>query len=279
MSRRNLRRALVAASFALVAGCAHPNLKYPLGDRDYNVDPSLTFTRWELSTLVEQPQENLAVMFQALFDRQDEKIWSPLYTPFTPEDFVSFSAWPTDARIWEVAGRQKSVPTMYMAKTNPHLEKIGQLSRYQLMEVRGLVRSAFEGRPWIEVLDLWPASNGGVYDDESIRRLIFGLEDAAKAPASAIKNLDMALHGRLYTPARALAHSALGDLYTQRAAVNKEFWKDAWDHFDAAVHLDPSNKSARAGLDKASMEVDLLRREKEMKEPETPEAPKEGQPK
>jgi hypothetical protein len=279
MSRRNLRRALVAASFALVAGCSHAHPKYPLGERDYNVDPSLTFTKIEFSVLVDTPQENLAVTFMALFDRRDEKIWSPLYTPFTQEDYMSFSAWPPDARIWEVKGRQQSVPTLYMSKSSRHLEKMGNLARYQLMEVRGLVRSAFEGRPWIEVLDLWPASNGGVYDDESIRRLIYGLEDAATAPASAIKNLDMALNGRLYTTARALAHTTLGDLYTARTSMNKEYWKDAWDHYDAAVHLDPSNKAARTGLDKARLQVDLLKREKEMKEPEQPEPPKEGQPK
>jgi hypothetical protein len=279
------RRTLAAVFILAAAGCQHVPNAGSLGPRDYGVDPSIKHVPTTLSTLVKNPSVDMHVVFDAIFDRHDEKIWSPLYTPFTPEDYASFSVWPPESRLWELEGRQSSVATLFMSKQSTHLAEMKRLARYQLVQLRGTVRSTFgdPSRPWIEVVSIHPKGSGPVYDDESLRRLIFGMEDSAKAPAAAIMNLDMALRGRLHTPARVVAHAALGDLYEKRAAVTKDFWKNAYDHYDAAVHLDPSHKSCRAGLDRAAIQVDLLRKEAEMKEPEQepqppkPEPPKDGE--
>ncbi len=265
------RRVFLVASMVVFVGCAHTSHpKYPLGDRDYNADPSRTYHKVDLASLVANPSTGSCVEFWAIFNRRDENIWSPLYTPFTSEDYVSFSVWSPDARLWEVEGRQSSVPTLYMAKVHPNLEMLMKLDRYTLVRVVGVVTSSNFNRPWITVERLVPDRRGMVYDEESLRRLMSGLEDAAKAPASAIRNLDLALNGRLHTSARALAHVVLGDLYEKRAAASRDFWKQALNHYDAAVMLDPSSRAAREGYDRASMQVDLLKMEKAVKE-KTPE--------
>jgi hypothetical protein len=271
MARRTLAAVFIAV-LTVAAGCHHIPDAGRLGMRDYGVDPSIKHIPSNLSDLVKNPSVDMHVVFEAIFDRHDEKIWSPLYTPFTPEDYASFSAWPPEARLWELEGRQSSVATFFMAKQHPNFAAMKKLSRYQHVQFKGTVRSIFgdPSRPWIEIASVTVLGQSAVYDDESLRRLIFGMEDSAKAPAAAIMNLDMALRGRLHTPARVVAHAALGDLYEKRAAVTREFWKNAFDHYDAAVHLDPSQKACRAGLDRAAIQIDLLRKEQEMKEQEPP---------
>jgi hypothetical protein len=278
--RRGCLRGLAVAALVSAAGCArvdHQQYTRPLGPRDYKVDPSLAFHPYSLIELSRTPQEGMTLSVMAIFDRRDERIWSPMYTSFSQENYVSFSAWPPEAALWTVEGRQTSVPTFFFRKEAPHFEQLLGAERYQLVEIKGIVRSTFAERPWVEVFYVNPKSDGAVYDDDTLSRLIHGLEDAEKLPSAAIRNLEAALKGRLHTPGRVLAHRTLGALYAGQKALDAVYrWRKAWEHYDAAVMFDPSDKVAREGLDKSSRELEaarLLKRTQESKEPEQPKPP------
>ena len=60
------RLSVLVALLAVFVGCSHmPHPKYPLGDRDYNADPSRTYQVVKLETLVSNPSLDLAVEFWA----------------------------------------------------------------------------------------------------------------------------------------------------------------------------------------------------------------------
>ncbi len=265
---RILRGASWLVTVAALAGCASGGaVDFAMGHRDYSVDPSARYQRFDFGRLVQTPQQGLECAFTAMFDRHDEKIWQPFYTSFSPEDFVSFSAWPPNARVWEIKGRQSSVPTLFFRKTGPHLDQLMHVQRYQLVELRGVVRSTFEGRPWIEVYYVLPITGGPIYSDRAVRHLFAGMTDAEANPASAIKNIDMAIAtGELPDPALAGAYAKLGDIYSKRAEKNPAEWERARDNYEQALEYGPMDKAAREGYDHASMQAELYQRKLEEQE-------------
>lgn len=281
MASRTLRRVWVVA--LLVAGCGHMHdIDHPLKARDYTVDPSIQYTKVRLSDIASSPSQGMYVTFMAIFDLRDEKIWQPFFTAIGPDEYVSFSVWPPESRIWEMEGRQSSIPTLFMQKQSPSFSELGLVHRYDMVEIRGVVQSTWGERPWVVVHRILKRGEGPAYDDDSIRRLIYGLDDVERAPASAIKNLDIAVHGRLAPAARALAHRTLGRLYEKRTELNPEFWTKALEHYQAALKLNPNDRESLEGADRAALQIDLLRRAAEMREnqPEPqPEPPKPEEPK
>jgi len=219
--------------------------------RDYSIDPTAKFQDVDLSILVANPNAATDVEFDAIFRQHDEVVWAPHFTIFVPEDYASFSVWPMGAKLWEVSGRVSYVPTFYIHKYyNKDFAEYLSLRKYQQVHIRGTIRSDFENRPWIEVINI-SGSGGRVFDDDSLGSLLAGLKDSDdKKHGSAIRHLENALNGTLANAARLAAHLRLGWLFEWRASTTRkiEDWSRAEGHYGSALSIDGWSEAAQTGV-------------------------------
>ncbi|HEX7899140.1 MAG TPA: tetratricopeptide repeat protein [Planctomycetota bacterium] len=194
--------------------------------------------------------KHVDIKFTALFNRRNEQIFVPLLTTFAPESWAAFSVWPADAKLWEEQDRILNVPTLYIRKDQPDMTIVTSASRYALFEVRGHVMGDFDDRPFIQVYwiqEVEPA----VYTDEGLAALNTGLAALQqKRPAVAIDKLEKALAGVWTRDARLRIHLDLATLYGERGD-----WDAAVLHYEGALANDPENATAKAGLEKAKVEL------------------------
>lgn len=194
--------------------------------------------------------KHVDVQFTALFNRRNEQIFVPLLTTMNPQTMTAFSAWPSDARLWEEQDRLTQVPTLYITKNHDDMTVLSGLDRYALVMIRGHVLGDFDDRPLVEVYwleELEPA----VYTDEGLASYNAGLAALQqKRPAVAIEKLEKALAGVWTRDARLRIHLELAALYGERGD-----WEAAAMHYEGALANDPDNAAALAGLEKARAEL------------------------
>lgn len=196
----------------------------------------------------------VAVRFQALLDRRNEQLFVPLNTHLKADDHQNFSVWPIDARIWEEQGRMSYVPTIYVRKTNKDLSALLEAPRYSILEIRGFVVSEYEGKPFIEVVDL-RLVEPAVYTDAglaSLQSATVALDQ--KRPAVAIEKLEKALEGVWARSARLAIRLQLAALYFERGEYGA-----ALGHYEGALVNDPENAEAKAGIEKCNAEMQRLK--------------------
>jgi len=190
------------------------------------------------------------VKFHAIFNRRNEAIFVPFLTTFRQDDFMAFSCWDANAKLWEEADRMSFVPTLYIRKDYVDAAAITGASRYALVEIRGNVLGEFDDRPfvlvqWVTVLE------PSLYTDESLASLGSGLAALSqKRPAVAIDKLEKALAGVWARDARLRIHLELGKLYGERGD-----WEKAILHFEGALANDAESAEAKSGLEKAREEL------------------------
>lgn len=193
----------------------------------------------------------MSVKFTAIFNRRNESIFVPFLTVIRSDVNMAFSAWPSEARIWEESDRLSFVPTIYIRKDHVDVSVITEATRYALFEVRGIVMSDFDDRPFIEVSWLTQIEPA-IYTDEGLASLNGGLTAIAqKRPAVAIDKLEMALTGVWSRAARLKIHLDLAVLYGDRGD-----WDAAVLHYEAALANDAENAVAKAGIEKARLELE-----------------------
>ena len=213
--------------------------------RDYSVDPSLRYMPVPLSEIVRNPQMGAEVEFEAMLNRRDESVWQAYYTPFKPGEYKSFSVWPADAAVWDVRGRGRSIPTLYIEGDSPEVAELYTMQQYAPIRVRGIVASVFDSRPWIkvnyvdEIGDPW-------FSDESLGHLIRGLDAARTNGAKAMTLLDEALDGPLSPAGLAAAWKAKGWIHLGR----KQF-DEAASAYTYALDAMPHDRIAADGLERA----------------------------
>ncbi|HEY3226255.1 MAG TPA: hypothetical protein VGK61_04570 [Planctomycetota bacterium] len=244
MTRRIMLLAALAAA-GLSASCGAVGGR-PEGfeRRDYNTDPSLRFQRVSLDEIMRNPQEG-PVEFDAILNRRDESVWQPYYTPFRPGDFKSFSVWPADAAVWETNGRARSIPSLYIANDSPEIGTLYEIERYAPVRIRGVVRSAFDSRPWIQVM--YVESIGSPwFNDEALAALIRGLEDVPTNAARAMTRLNDALYGPLSPTGRAAAWKGMGWIH-----LSRKQYQEADNCYTRALGESPGDRQAADGLRRA----------------------------
>lgn len=194
--------------------------------------------------------KHMDVKFTAVFNRRNEGIFVPFLTTIRQEVNMAFSAWPSDARIWEESDRMTFVPTIYIRKDHVDVGVVTDAQRYALFEVKGHVIGDFDDRPFIEVswlTQLEPA----IYTDDGLAALNGGLTAVAqKRPAVAIDKLEKALAGVWSRDARLKIHLDLAVLYGDRGD-----WESAVLHYEGALANDAENAEAKAGMEKARQEL------------------------
>lgn len=259
MLKASLGKSLALALLAGLAGCTHWSRDFDRlvdqSDRDFSRSPGTIYQDVDLASVIKSPTSymRMNVRFWAMLNRLDEKIFVTMYSTFRQEDYLAFSVWPVGARVWEEADRARSIPTLYIRKDNPDIQKLLDAPRYSVALCTGVILSDFDsgdetwGRlPFIGIQSFDVAQGGPEYDDATIKLLASGLEDAAqKRPAQAIDRLTKAIAGTLGMTGRALALAKLGLLYEERGRFDT-----AADHYSLALEADPGNVEAREGLER-----------------------------
>jgi len=218
--------------------------------RDYVVDPSLRFLRVSLDEVMRNPKEGAAVEFEAMLNRRDESVWQPYYTPFRPSDFKSFSVWPADAAVWETNGRARAIPSLYIANDSPEIATLYSIELYAPVRIRGVVRSAFDSRPWIQVHYVDEIGSPW-FNDESLASLIRGLEDVPTNAARAMTRLNDALSGPLSPTGRAAAWKGMGWIH-----LSRKQYMEADNCYTRALGESPGDRQAADGVKRARAKKD-----------------------
>jgi tetratricopeptide (TPR) repeat protein len=147
-------------------------------------DPS-GYTKVDLRELSTAPQDFLhrKVCFNACFAGKTN-LYQPFRTQFTDTDYVNFTVWPSEARLWLREEMDASLPYMYVARDaggiiekNPEqlLEKLDGFKRYQPLVIYGTVASDYNQTAWIAVEAFRPVKRAA-YTADAIRRLQLATE-------------------------------------------------------------------------------------------------------
>jgi len=136
-----MRSALFVSALLCVAAL-------PAQDREFGVA-----VRTNLAAMRANPTafQNVKVQFTVQFASLG-RISNPFFTKFTPTDFANFYAWGDEQQIWQEPVYNDVSGTLFLSKSNPQLESLYGVRLYQRLDCTGVVRNAFQGMPWIEVL-------------------------------------------------------------------------------------------------------------------------------
>lgn len=181
----------------------------------FDYDPLREYKSVSLKQLKETPTgfKSTNVKFKAYFHRLDD-LWSPFYSPFDPDNYVSFSIWPVSNRLWVEDEVVKDFPFVYIDNENGDLETLLQANRYDVLQLKGTVKSAFDGYPWIAVRHIEVVKKKS-FDEEHLRSLIRARQaENNDMPSKATKFYEQGLQYRnLYRTARAQVNRHLAINY------------------------------------------------------------------
>lgn len=240
--------------------------------RDFKLDPTWTFQEADLEQVMANPMAylNMHIKFRALLNHHDGNLWEAYYSGMNESVYYNLSIWPAGAKLWTPEGWGTSLPSVYVNKNNPYLDEFLAVQRFQLVTLRGAVKSDFRGIPWIELYYVNPVTYGPAYSTETLEGITRGMIDVTeKRNASAIENLEKASRGPLPDEAMFMAYLELGALYLDRAAVSKtiEDHQRAIRSYATAAQMRPDHSGAASGLkaayDALQQRYQILERERE----------------
>ena len=87
------------------------------------------------------------------------RIQNPFFTQFVPSMYTNFYGWAVEQPIWRKGDYDDVYGMLFMDKKNDQLDRLYRLKTYQQVKVTGVVRSVFQGEPWIEVVSFTELSN------------------------------------------------------------------------------------------------------------------------
>lgn len=248
--RKSLAVALLAGLSSLSA-CTywHGDLERicDQSERDFRRNLVGPFAEVSLKTVIDNPTayKYLDVRFNAVLNHVGEKAFIPWLTTFDPENYISFSVWPGEAKLWTSEDRAHSFPLLYLHKQSPSVNDLVGAGRYSLVRVSATVMGDYELKPWlmvnrVEVLE------PNVYTDDSLADLALAKEAmAAKKPAVAIRHYEEALKGIWTVSLRLEIHLTLARLYEGRGDLDS-----ALKHYKGALTNAPENEEALAGVER-----------------------------
>lgn len=254
MTKAVLRTSAVAALLAIVGAlnaCTywHGDLERlaDQSERDFRRDLGGPFTPVSLNAILAAPSSYkfADVRFDAILNRVGEKGFVPFYTSFTPESYISFSAWPAEAKLWQADDRARSHPLFFVAKDTPNLPDLLTAGRFSLIRVSGRVMGDYELKAWFEVTRI-EVIEAGVYTESALADLTLAKQAVAdKKPAVAIRHYENALGGIWTASLRLEIHLSLAHLYEGRGEL-----EPALAHYRGALTNAPDNDEALKGVDR-----------------------------
>lgn len=106
-------------------------------------------------------------------------VYAPFFTCFSSTNFMNFSAWEFEERLWEKEQYHKLFPYLFVMKTNYKMvNTLASFKQYTRFEAEGEVRGVFQGKPWIKVVKLKKVC--GRFSQESIKHMNHGYIEKEK---------------------------------------------------------------------------------------------------
>jgi tetratricopeptide (TPR) repeat protein len=214
-------------------------------ERDFRRNLVGPFNDVDLNTIIANATayKYLNVRFDAVLNRVGEKAFVPWLTTFDAENYIGFSAWPGDAKLWQSEERGHSFPLLFIHKFSPSLTDLLSAGRFSLVRISATVMGDYELKPWLMVnrIDVLESK---VYTEDALADLALAKEAmAAKKPAVAIRHYESALAGVWTTALRLEIHLTLARLYEGRGDLDS-----AMKHYRGALVNDPENEEALTGV-------------------------------
>lgn len=187
------------------------------------------------------------VRFHAYYHKI-ESIFSPFYTPFLPEQYIAFSIWEDDKKLWLKKDRMADFPFCFMRKDNKYITELTTTAKYTPIEVICTVKNDFNNTPWLEV-DTAHATGATALTDKSLHHLVAGYEYLnGGQPALAEHEFWESLKYKLPDDAHLTVLLELGKI-----AFEAKRWKESEEYAHEALEMDSNNQTA-ADLYRASRE-------------------------
>lgn len=216
-------------------------------ERDYSRDLVGPFTEVPLKAVLANPSgyKFTNVRFDAIINRVAEKVFVPFWTTIAPEEYISFSAWPVDAKLWMAEDRAKSHPFFFVNKSGPNLGDLAAAHRFSLVRLSCTVMGDYEMKAWIEVNRI-EIIEPSVYTEASLADLALARQAMMdKKPAVAIRQYENSLNGIWTAGLRLDIHLSLARLYEGRGDL-----QSALRHYEEALINAPENEEALKGIDR-----------------------------
>lgn len=249
-----LRKSVVVALLGMMAafnGCTywHGDLERIVdqSERDFRRDLGGPFKEVPMKTVLENATayKFVDVRFDAILNKVGEKGFIPFWTTFEGERFISFSAWPGDAKLWQADERAGSHPLLFVKKNGPNVAELLNAGRFSVVRISGTVMGDYELKAWIEVNRV-EVIEPAVYTDEALADMALAKQAVAdKKPAVAIRHFENALNGIWTTPLRLEIHLTLARLYEGRGDLEM-----ALTHYRGAETNAPHNEEALKGIER-----------------------------
>ena len=221
--------------------------------RDFSRLPDANWVEVDLQNLMDHPTSYklMFVRFYAILNQRHENIYVPGYLIEKEENTHNYSVWPTTARLWNEVDYVNSLPTIYINRGHPDMQKLLDSPRYSLVLIRGHVGNDFEQLPYIQTF-YYDVIVPSLYDEASLASVTRGI-GAADQPSEAINHLESALQGSLGAPGRLVTHLKLARHYEDRGD-----FQNALAHFEGALKYDPANKGAQEGVDRCLEQLERI---------------------
>jgi tetratricopeptide (TPR) repeat protein len=217
-------------------------------ERDFRRNVPGPFTDVDLKELVSSPTayKYTWVRFNAVLNRKLELGYVPFLTTFDPENYVSFSVWPSDAKLWQTEDRSRAFPHLFVRRDSASVRDLLGASRFSLVRISAIVMGDYELKPWLDVNRI-EVIEPSIYTDDALIDLALAKDAvAAKKPAVAIRHYENALGGLWTTALRLDIHLTLARLYEGRGDI-----ESALNHYKGALTNDPTNEEALKGVDRS----------------------------
>ena len=166
-----------------------------------------------LTALRKNPEafRNVWVTFPAQFASMG-KVSNPFFTRFVPSEYANFHAWGGEQAIWRKQEYDNAFGLLFLSKASRQLDKLFELKLYDRVQCKAIVRDAFQGRPWVEIVDLDRLPHK--VNTATLSHIYRGEQHMAKGKWNrAISELSLAPMSSIPADVKASVHGSLGECY------------------------------------------------------------------
>lgn len=166
-----------------------------------------------LTALRKNPEafRNVWVTFPVQFASMG-KVSNPFFTRFVPSEYANFHAWGGEQAIWRKPEYDNAFGLLFLSKGSQHLDRLFQLKLYDRVRCKAIVRDAFQGQPWVEVVELERLPHK--VNTATLSHIYRGEQHMAKGKWNrAISELSLAPMASIPATVKASVHGSLGECY------------------------------------------------------------------
>ncbi|PCJ58974.1 MAG: hypothetical protein COA79_11485 [Planctomycetota bacterium] len=138
--------------------------------------------------------KNSIIRFEAKFIRPG-KISRVFHTKYNLSEYLNFSVWPDEVKLWKKNGLKNFLPLAFVKKTSPKATVIGKLKKYQRIRITGLVSNDYQNNAWVEVLSIKVLEKKSLSEDALYHIRLGDKYHYGDKPASKFVDLNVAEDG------------------------------------------------------------------------------------